>query len=108
MTPVDPAGDVRALKTRVVAEMAARGLTVVRFGYDPSDDGVAPDALDLVITATSADVTTPVEQLAADRSFDQIVADSRTFDATAGAAEALADLRRRMEGGGDLFDAEPE
>lgn len=104
--PTDPAGAIRELKARTTDEMARRGLTVIKFGYDPSDDGVAPDEVELVLTASSEDVATPVEQLESDAAFEQIVAGSRTFDATEAAAAALGDLRRRIDSGGDLLDPE--
>jgi hypothetical protein len=104
---IDPAGPIRDLKARVVAENAARGLTVVKFGYDPSPDGVAPDEIELVLTASAATVATPVDQLASDAAFDKIVAASRSHDDAEAAAEAIADLRRRVLDGGDLLD-DPE
>lgn len=104
--PTDPAGAIRDLKARVIAENARRGLDVVKFGYDPSDDGVAPDEIELVLTSSSADVATPVEQLEADAAFERIVADSSTYDATEAAAAALAHFRYRIDSGGDLLDPE--
>lgn len=104
--PTDPAGAIRDLKARIVAENARRGLDVVKFGYDPSPDGVAPDEIELVLTASSADVATPVEQLADDAAFKRIVADSSAFDASEAASAALEDLRRRLDAGDDLLDPE--
>lgn len=102
--PNDPAGPIRELKARTIAEMAQRGITVVKFGYDPSPDGVAPDELELVLTATAEDIAIPVEQRAADAAFDEFVAASRSHDDEQALADIDADIRRRIATGGDLLD----
>lgn len=106
--PNDPAGPIRDLKARVIAEHARRGLEVVEFGYDPSADGVDPDMIKLTLVASSDALSTPVDQLEVDAAFDRFVAASESHDVAEAAAEIDAEidaeLRRRIADGGDLFD----
>lgn len=96
----DHAAEIRALKARFVAAAAAQGLGVTEWGYDPD---VGADCIRAVLIADGEVLAAPVDQVAIDAAFDDVLKSDRAAADDAAAAEVVADLRRRLDGGGPLL-----
>lgn len=98
----DPAGPVRDLRRRLEAEAARLGLEVESFEFTPDLTG-KPDLVEVLFTASDEQLQRTPDDIVVAAAFDDITAADHERSLADRAAQARADMARRLAEGGDLL-----